>query len=106
MASVFREDTGEFLGYLIELHGPLPPGTRDWPFHAWRHSNGKLRGEPEAPIVRAGRITAPPYITVRIAVSNIESPDVHLIVSPDLLDFILNHGAFRAAPPPAAGSAR
>jgi hypothetical protein len=99
MASVFREDTGERLGYLIGLHGPLAVGIKDWPFRAWRHSNGNLRGEPEAPIVRAGRLTAPAPLTVRIAVSNIESPDVYLNVPQNLVDFIVNHVDFRATPP-------
>ena len=91
MASVFRQDTSEFIGFMIDLYGPLAPGTKTWPFRAWRHSNGKLRGEPE------DRFTAPLPVTVQIPVSNIESPDMHLHVPSDLLDFVLSHEGFKAA---------
>jgi len=48
MASVFRQDTGELLGSLTSLEGPLADGITYWPFNAWRHSDGKLHSEPEA----------------------------------------------------------
>jgi hypothetical protein len=101
MAHVFREDTGKFLGFLTDLRGPFSPGTKHWPFRAWRHSNGKLRGVPEGPAAVAGRLRAPPYVTVHIPVSNIDSTDVHLLVPSDLVEFILTHDGFRAAPQPA-----
>ena len=47
MASVFRQDTGEFLGYMAEPEGPLAGGITYWPFKAWLHSDGKLRSDPE-----------------------------------------------------------
>ncbi|QXX73497.1 hypothetical protein MHY1_00293 [Methylovirgula sp. HY1] len=96
MASVFRGDTNELIGYLVELHGPLLPGTTSWPFRAWPQSTGTLRGQPEAPNIRGGRFTAPPAVTIHIPVSNIESSDMHLHVPMHLLDFIVNHPYFRA----------
>jgi hypothetical protein len=96
MASVYRQDTGEFLGYLTDLYGPLRRGTKEWSFKTWQHSDGKLRDVPEGPVARFGRLTAPPFSTVQIPVANIENPDVHLIVPPDLLDFIVSHQGFRA----------
>ena len=47
MATAFREDTGELLGYLTEPEGPFPGGITYWPFKAWVHSDAKLRSEPE-----------------------------------------------------------
>jgi hypothetical protein len=47
MATVFRQDTGELLGYLTEPEGPFPGGITYWPFKAWVHSDAKLRSEPE-----------------------------------------------------------
>jgi hypothetical protein len=35
MASVYRQDTGELLGYLTEPEGPFPGGITYWPFKAW-----------------------------------------------------------------------
>ena len=47
MATVFRQDTGELIGYLTEPEGPFPGGITCWPFKAWVHSDGALRSEPE-----------------------------------------------------------
>jgi len=102
MASVYRQDTGEFLGYLVDLYGPLLPGTKAWPFRAWRHLSGALRGEAEGPVIRAGRVAAPPHITLQMPVRNITEADVHLLVPPELLDFILTHSGFRAMAKPSA----
>ena len=46
MATAFRQDTGELLGYLTEPEGPFPGGITYWPFKAWVHSDGELRSEP------------------------------------------------------------
>lgn len=100
MASVYRQDTGEFLGYLMELHGPKLHGTTHWPFKAWRHSNGALRDVPEGPVARGGRLTAPPFQTIHIPVANVHEADMHLIVPPELVEFITNHSAFRALAKP------
>src|SRR5438046_6251012 len=100
MASVFRQDNGEFLGYLTGLDGPLAGGITYWPFKAWPHSDGKLRAEPEALTARAGQPTTLPAVTLNIPVRNTDSPDVHLIVPPDFVDFIVPHRSFRAARPP------
>jgi hypothetical protein len=97
MASVYRADTNAFLGYVVELHGPLLPGTQDWPFRALEHPDGSFRHEPPPP-TGVGRLRAPPPVELRIPVRNIDQPDVHLVVPPALLDFITHHGAFRAAP--------
>jgi hypothetical protein len=94
MASVFRQDTGELIGYLIEPQGPFPGGITYWPFKAWRHSDGKLRSEPEP-----GTDEAAPD-TLDIPVQNNASADVHLIVPLELVDFIVTHKAFRSEPPP------
>jgi len=98
MASVYRADTDEFLGFLTELYGPFDQTTKDWPFRAWRWPDGSLRNEPAAPVAVGGRLTAPPHITIRLAVRNIHEPDVHVLVPPEFLDFVLNHTGFRAAP--------
>jgi hypothetical protein len=101
MASVFRQDTGELLGYLAGLDGPLAGGITYWPFKAWPHSDGKLRAEPEKPTPRKGRITSLPAVTLNIPVRNdTHGPDVHLIVPPEFVDFIVTHRLFRAASPP------
>ena len=100
MASVFRQDNGEFLGYLTGLDGPLAGGITHWPFKAWPHSDGKLRPEPEAPTGRSGQQPALPAVTLNIPVRNNGHSDVHLIVPPDFVDFIVTHRSFRAAPPP------
>ena len=47
MTTVFRQDTGELIGYLTEPEGPFPGGITNWPFKAWIHSDGALRPEPE-----------------------------------------------------------
>ena len=104
MASVFRNDTGEFLGFLPEPEGPLAGGITYWPFRAWRHSNGELRSEPKP--ANGQDNTAPEPLIVDIPVSNNDSADVHLIVPPELVEFVLTHTAFRAAPPPVARSLR
>ena len=72
MASVYRQDTGELLGYLTEPEGPFPGGITYWPFKAWVHSDRKLRSEPEPGTderlppsqwtFRYGITTAPTYI--------------------------------------------
>ena len=93
MAAVFREDTGEIVGYLTEPEGPFPGGITSWPFKAWVHSDGQLRSEPET-----GADDTPPDITLDIAVRNNASTDVHLIVPPELVDFIVTHKAFRPEP--------
>jgi hypothetical protein len=100
MASVFRQDTGELLGYLTSLEGPLADGITYWPLKAWPHSDGKLHSEPEAPTARAGQPPALPAVTLNIPVRNNDSSDVHLIVPPELVEFIVTHSAFKPAPPP------
>ena len=98
MASVFRQDTGELIGYLIEPQGPFPGGITYWPFKAWRHSNGELRSEPEL-----GHDQAAPH-TFDIPVENNASTDVHLIVPLELIDFVVTHKAFVSEPPPVDGA--
>ena len=88
MATVFRQDTGEIVGYLTE--GPFPNGITSWPFKAWVHSDGHLRSEPET-----GADDTPPDVTLEITVRNNASTDLHLIVPPDLVDFFVTHKAFR-----------
>jgi hypothetical protein len=90
MASVFRQDTGELLGYINEPQGPLAGGITYWPFKAWVHSDGKLTPEPEP-----GADEATPAATLNIPVRNNGSSEVHLIVPPDLVDFILGHPGFQ-----------
>jgi len=88
MATAFRQDTGELLGYLTEPEGPFPGGITYWPFKSWVHSDAKLRSEPEwhgCDDVRRDRVP----------VRNNDSTDLHLIVPPDLVDFLVTHKAFR-----------
>ena len=92
MASVFRQDTGELIGYLIEPQGPFPGDITSWPFKAWCHSNGELRSEPEP-----GTDEAAPDM-LDIPVQNNASTDLHLIVPPELIDFIVTHKAFLSEP--------
>jgi hypothetical protein len=94
MATVFRADTGEIIGYLTEQEGPFPGGITSWPFKAWVHSDGQLRSEPET-----GADNTPLAVTLDIAVKNSASTDVHLIVPPQLVDYVVNHKAFRSEPP-------
>ena len=89
MASVYRQDTGELLGYLTEPEGPFPGGITYWPFKAWVHSDAKLRSEPEPGTDEMAAVT------LDIPVRNNDSADLHLIVPPDLVDFIVTHEAFR-----------
>jgi hypothetical protein len=98
MASVFRQDTGELLGHLTSLEGPLARGITYWPFKAWPHSDGKLHAEPEPLPARTGQPPPLPAVTLNIPVRNTDDPDVHLIVPPELVDFIVTHDSFRAAP--------
>ena len=78
------------VGYLTEPEGPFPGGITYWPFKAWLHSDGKLRSDPEP-----GTDETTPDVTVDIPARNNDSANVHLIVSPDLVDFIVTHEAFR-----------
>jgi len=96
MARAIRQDTSEFLGYLIELYGPVPPWVKDWPFRAWRHPDGKLRNWPPVPV--DGIMRAPPHLELRIPIRNNASGEAEVLVPPNLLDFIQNHSAFRALP--------
>lgn len=89
MASVYRQDTGEFLGYMTEPEGPLARGITDWPFKAWRHPDGSLRSEPGGT-----NANEDPAATLDIPLRNADSSDVHLIVPPDLVDFIVTHRHF------------
>jgi hypothetical protein len=93
MASVYRKDTGELLGYLTEPEGPFPAGITSWPFKAWVHSDAKLRSEPEPGMNEALQVT------VDIPVRNNDSADLHLMVPPDLVDFIVTHRAFSEEQP-------
>ena len=93
MASVYRQDTGELIEYLTEPEGPFPGGITCWPFKAWVHSDGALRSEPEP-----GTDETTPAVTLDIPVSNNGSTDLHLIVPPELVDFIVSHKAFRSEP--------
>ena len=70
MATAFRQDTGELLGYLTEPEGPFPGGITYWPFKAWVHSDAKLRSEPEP-----GTDETMPGVTVDVPVRNNESAD-------------------------------
>ena len=90
MATAFREDTGELLGYLTEPEGPFPGGITYWPFKAWVHSDGELRSEPEPGTDEMAAVN------LDIPVRNNDSADVHLIVPPDLVDFIVTHKPFRS----------
>ncbi len=98
MASVFREDTGERLGYIFNLYGPLEAGTKSWRVSAWRHSDGVVRFGPEIPL--NGKLTPAlrPNVHFDIPVSNIEATDVHVSVPPELLNLILSYPAFRSTP--------
>jgi hypothetical protein len=89
MASVYRQDTGELLGYMTEPEGPFPGGITYWPFKAWVHSGGEFRSEPEPGTDETTRV-----VTLDIPVRNNDSADLHLIVPPDLVDFIVTHMAF------------
>src|SRR3982751_1585309 len=93
MATVFRQDTGELIGYLTEPEGPFPGGITCWPFKAWVHSDGALRSEPEP-----STDETTPAVALDIPVSNNGSTDLHLIVLPELVDFIVSHKAFRSEP--------
>src|SRR5438045_9147767 len=73
-----------------EPEGPFPGGITYWPFKAWVHSDAKLRSEPEP-----GMDETTPAVTVDVPVRNNDSTDLHLIVPPDLVDFIVTHKAFR-----------
>ena len=95
MATVFRQDTGEIVGYLSEPEGPLPGGITSWPYKAWVHSDGKLRSEPEP---GADEKTAD--VTLDIPVRNNGNSEVHLIVSPELVDFMVSRADFRPEPSP------
>jgi hypothetical protein len=88
MASLYRQATGELLGYLTAPVGPFPGGITSWPFKAWVHSDAKLRSEPEPGMNEAL------HVTVDIPVRNNDSADLHLMVPPDLVDFIVTHRAF------------
>ena len=90
MASIYRKDTGELIGHLAWPEGPLAGGITYWPFKAWLHSDGKLRSEPEP-----GADETTTAVTLNIPVWNNDSADVHLIVPPDLVDFIVTHNGFR-----------
>jgi hypothetical protein len=95
MATVFRQDTGEIVGYLSEPEGPLPGGITCWPYKAWVHSDGKLRSEPEP-----GAVDTTADVTLDIPVRNNGCLEVHLIVSPELVDFIVSRADFRPEPSP------
>src|SRR5207248_9452723 len=85
MATAFRQDTGELLGYLSEPEGPFPGGITYWPFKAWVHSDAKLRSEPEP-----GRDETTPAVILDIPVRNNDSVDLHLIVPLDLVSISLS----------------
>jgi hypothetical protein len=93
MASAFREDTRELLGFLTEPEGPFPGGITYWPFKAWVHSDGMLRSEPQTE--EDAETSA---VTVDIPIRNHGSTDAHLIVPPEFVDYIVNHKHFRSAP--------
>jgi len=96
MARAIRQDTNEFLGYLIELDGPIPPWIKDWPFRAWHHPDGKLRDFP--PVPADGRMRVPPHIELRLPIRNGPRGEPEVLVPPHFLDFIQNHTAFRRPP--------
>jgi hypothetical protein len=96
MASIFRQDTGR-VARLARSLARSPTGHKAWP-----HSDGKSRAEPEKPTPRKGLITSLPAVTLNIPVRNdTHGPDVHLIVPPEFVDFIVTHRLFRAASPAA-----
>ncbi|HMK89815.1 MAG TPA: hypothetical protein VK446_09315 [Methylocystis sp.] len=100
MASVYRAASGEFLGYMTDLHGPVCPSITHWTFRAWRHASGDLRAWPEHSSRSYGDVGNLPF-RVRIPIRNSERRDLQLLVPEELLDFILTHPSFRAAAPAA-----
>jgi hypothetical protein len=88
MAKVLHKDTGELVGHLLDLRGPVPPWTKDWTFRAWRHADGKLRSYPD-PM----RDSTPSE--VRLAVRNSPTGEMEVLVPTEYLDFMKNHTGLR-----------
>ncbi len=90
MARVFRQDTGQLIGQLGELRGPLQAWITEWPFRAWRHPDGTLRNYPS--VARPERwVKKPAYIEIRIPVRNADDGEIEVLVPLEHLDFILHH---------------
>jgi hypothetical protein len=100
MARVVRIDTREWIGYFVELYGPLEPGAQGWIFDAWRYPDGRLRHEP-LPRRRISTrfFPVPSPVKLSIPVRDPQKVDLELMVSPTYLDFIEHHPAFRPLPP-------
>jgi len=100
MARVVRIDTAEWIGYFVELYGPLEPGAQAWICDAWRYPDGRLRHEPPPPPTDRRRpFQAPSPVKLSIPVRDPQKVDLELMVPPTYLDFIEHHPAFRPLPP-------
>ena len=100
MARVVRIDTAEWIGYFVELYGPLEPGAQAWICDAWRYPDGRLRHErPPPPTDRRRPFQAPSPVKLSIPVRDPQKVDLELMVPPTYLDFIEHHSAFRPLPP-------
>jgi hypothetical protein len=95
MASVYRETTGEFIGYYIDLYGPAPFISTSFDLRAYRHSNGEIGWGPEAPVDMHGRRNPIRPETISIRVSHIEEPDIHMHIPENLIELFLKHPKFR-----------
>lgn len=100
MARVVRIDTSEWIGYFVDLIGPLEPGAQACIFDAWRHPDGRLRHEPPSPSAdHHGSFQAPSPVKLSIPVRDPQKVGLELMVPPTYLDFIEYHPAFRPLPP-------
>jgi hypothetical protein len=97
MARVIVQDTGQFIGTLVDLHGPAQSWVTDWPFLAWRHPNGTLRNYPSV-LAPAQRMWVPTPLELRIPVRNSSDDEMELLIPSHLLDFIQHHTGFRESP--------
>jgi hypothetical protein len=79
MAKVLRKDTEELVGHLDDLRGSVQSWTKDWPFRAWRHPDGKLRNYPGVPPPNQPMSASTP-IEVRLAVRNSPAGEMEVLL--------------------------
>jgi len=96
MARVVRLDTGEEIGYFVDLYGPLVPGATGWSFDAWAYPDGSLHAEPPP---STGPRLLPAHWRIWMPVEHPEKVDCVLLVTPTYIDFMAGHPAFRPLPP-------
>jgi hypothetical protein len=95
MAKIIRSDTNECVGMIVGLHVALSPGTKTWPFHAWRHPDGKFRDSPPQPQPNEPFHAPPPKI-LDIPVRNGSDGMMEILVPlGGILEFLVNHQNFR-----------